>query len=499
MTAFLPGTGGPDLSQIDVTNVLSEWTGFLTGRQWMATQNDANKKDVDKECEYPTVVTLEMCLKEYRRSGVARRAVGIFADDSWAMSPDVYVKVGKEIPPWEEKWNSLLVKLKLWHELQKLDKLSGIGRFAIMVLGLADGRKLSEPVAGFQQDGSRGPGRPKEALDLAYVQCYDEGSVRVSQRDNNQSSARYNQPIEYELDIYIEDSGWFPTPTTSSTPATKVKVHWTRVFHLAGPNRRSSNVFAEPILESIFNYVQDTKKIGGGSAEMFWKGGFPGLAFEADPTINLGQANIDKESLNEQIRLYALGLKRYLNLVGVTAKSLAPQVADPTNHLDIQLKLIAMALGIPYRIFLGSEAAHLASTQDIGTWNKRLDLRRREYIWPFIILEFINKLISLGVLPEPEESLKCEWPDLNAPAAKDAAEMAVKKMNVIQMYITGLVWQVLSPIDMYVEMLGYSQEKAEELWANAQSFTKTGVKLLAATPKTPDDSKGGTAKRQDGE
>lgn len=487
-----------DVVTVNIQNVLAEYTGYLTGRQFLSNLNAQNKKDINQECEYPAVITLDMCLEAYRRHGAARRAIGIYPDEAWALTPDVFVKSSPEITGWEQSWYDAVRKHKIWSKLHRLDVQSGIGRAAIAVLGLTDGGKLAEPVRGFQEDGTKGKGRPKE-IELAYIQCFDEGSFRVTQVDDNQNSPRYTQPLIYELDVYIEEGGWYPVPSHSTTPSTKVKVHWTRVFHLAGQNRRASDVWAEPILESVFNYLQDVKKVAGGSAEMFWKGGFPGLAFEADPTINLAQANVDKASLNEQIRLYSLGLRRYLNLIGVTAKSLAPQVADPTNHLDIQLKLIAMALGVPYRIFLGSEAAHLASTQDIGTWNKRLDLRRREYMWPYIILEFINKLVSLGVLPEPEDELKCEWPDLNAPAAKDAAEMAVKKMNVLQMYITGMVWQILDPVDMYVEFLGCTQERAQYLWDNAQKFGKSGIKLLAAQPEAPPSSKGGSPKKQDGE
>ena len=45
-------------------------------------------------------------------------------------------------------------------------------------------------------------------------------------------------------------------------------------------------------------------------------------------------------------------------------------MASPKEHVETHMRNIAISLGIPYRIFLGTEEAKLASSQDVKTWNE---------------------------------------------------------------------------------------------------------------------------------
>jgi hypothetical protein len=206
---------------------------------------------------------------------------------------------------------------------------------------------------------------------------------------------------------------------------------------------------------------------------MFWKGGFPGIALEANDPDN--EVVLDKEATRDQMDAYMNGLNRYIALVGMNAKSLAPQVADPSEHVEVQMKLIAATMGVPWRIFIGSEAAQLASSQDMVSWNKRINRRREEYISPFIIRPFINRLMDFGPLPlVPEYDIK--WSDLNSPSDEEKATVAEKQTNALSKYVQGGIDAVVPPFHYLTIVLGMSDEEANAILVEA------GDRLEELTP-----------------
>lgn len=211
-----------------------------------------------------------------------------------------------------------------------------------------------------------------------------------------------------------------------------------------------SDVFGVPRMQKNFNRLLDVRKILGGSAEMFWKGGFPGYSFEVNS--GLDGAEVDTSSLRAEMDNYMTGLQRYLALEGVSAKSLAPQVADPKNHLDCQLAAIALSEGIPQRILFGSERGELASSQDAKAWNSRLRKRQEQYLTPFVVRPFVDRLIALGILPVPEEGYTIFWPDLTTQSDQEKAEVVRTWADALAKYVAGDVGQVV-PIDSFLSIL----------------------------------------------
>jgi len=210
----------------------------------------------------------------------------------------------------------------------------------------------------------------------------------------------------------------------------------------------------------LFNRLYDIRKIAGGSGEMFWKGAFPGYAFEVDPTI--AGATLDADSLRTEFENYSNGLQRYLALQGVTAKSLLPQTADPKNHLDSQLKQIAIAMGVPYRIFMGSEEAKLASQQDTQAWNKRLTRRQNKYLSPYMIRPLVDRLIEVGVLPQPTE-YTVHWPDLSAPSDMEKAEVLSKITEAFAKYVGGNVDMLIPPEEFLTMFAGLDEAEVKQI------------------------------------
>src|SRR3990167_4660420 len=137
---------------------------------------------------------------------------------------------------------------------------------------------------------------------------------------------------------------------------------------------------------------------------MYWRGALNGLSFETHPQLG-GDVDTDDDAFKDMIENYRSGLQRDIKTVGYTVKSLAPTVSDPTPFIDGQITAICIKLGMPQRIFMGSERGELASTQDDSSWNDRLKHRQEMYVTPCIIIPFIDRMIATGVLPKPSGKL----------------------------------------------------------------------------------------------
>jgi hypothetical protein len=220
---------------------------------------------------------------------------------------------------------------------------------------------------------------------------------------------------------------------------------------------------------------------------MFWRGGFPGYSFELSPqaqeTNPAGMTDIQKADLKEQMRLYAEGLQRMVYLGAITMKDHSPQVADPSGHLDWHIKLIALALGVPYRVLLGTEEAKLAGAQDKDAWNERINRRRLNYLNGMILRPFINRLIYLGCLPQPVNFI-IDWPDIDAPTDSEIADTALKLTDALAKYAAGEVYRFFPPKEYYTMILKLSMAEAEAI--DAAAFEQE--KLLSLDETNTDDN-----------
>jgi len=167
-----------------------------------------------------------------------------------------------------------------------------------------------------------------------------------------------------------------------------------------------------------------------------------------------------KTELRSELAAYADGLQRYLAIQGVSAKSLDPQLADPSTHINVQLELIAVSLGVPKRVFIGSEQAQLASTQDVHTWNQRVARRREKYLTPYLIQPFIDRLMILGVLPQVDD-YKVEWPDIDTPSDEDKADVFKKITEAFAKYVQGDVDMIIPPEVFLTLFAGLTPEQVE--------------------------------------
>ncbi len=405
-------------------------------------------RDVDVACKYPITISTADYKAMFEREGVGKRVVSILPEETWSVEPDIYEVEDSGLTDFEQAYNKLITDHNLLYHLCQADVLSGIGRFGLLIIGINDGKDLSEPVSGINP--STGEVTGTNSYELLYLRQVDESAINISQVETDLYSPRYGLPTKYTVQ--------FQSQTVEDVYVSK-DIHWTRVVHLAD-NRINSNVYGVPRMKPVWNRLLDIKKVLGGSAEMFWAGGFPGYSFEVSPDV--ADAEIDKEAVKEEFERWSNGLQRWLALTGITAKSLSPQVADPTAHIEMQMKNISFTLGIPYRIFLGTEEAQLASSQDIKTWLRRVSRRQNSYATPMIIRPVIDRLIVLGILPQVE-SYKVVWPDYSFPTVREKIEIADIETKAMATYISGGVDALIPPKQFFIDVLGYTSEKADAL------------------------------------
>jgi len=490
---------------------------LLMSRQALinSTLLDPRGRDLDKECGYPIgELSPELYWMMYEKVGIASRVVGVYPSECWSIFPVIYENEDVDVTPFEEKLQDLVTQHNIWSFLERIDEMSGISRFGGLFLGMADGAEPHVPAPGWGddytlgmdavaqipqpgivsptwtpapgvgQDGRADPNKAAGDNELLFIRAFDESNIRVNRFETDFRNPRYGQPVEYLINITNP-----LLPSSDQGPATanlknQIRVHWSRVLHVTD-NRKSSEVFGLPRMRPVLAEIMDIRKIRGGSAEMFWRGAFPGYSFETNPSLGI-ETSLDKDSIREEFENYADGLQRYMAFEGITAKSLAPQIADPQKHLEEQYRSIAATLGVPLRILMGSEAGHLASTQDLGTWYRRVQKRQKYYIEPYIIRPFIVRMILMGVLPMPKKGLHgftVTWPDLNVMSPKDKADIALKQTQALTTYVTGGVEQIMPVLEYYINVLGMTVGMAKAIIKKAmRKGRKKLVDPLAGKP-----------------
>lgn len=421
------------------------------------------RRNVDDDCGYPTGIINPILYQDlYDREPIPGRVVEVFPKECFQVQPSVYETEDPEVyTPFEEAWYKIGQSIAgedswyeneqgslVWEYLRRVDILSGIGQYGVILLGLDDVQNddLSQPV-----NVSRRP-------QLIFLRCFPESLAQITQFETSLSSRRHGQPTRYSItfgDPHEHHTGQGLVNVTRD-------VHWTRVIHIAdvGHQAVTSEVFVPPRMRPVLNRLLDLRKLHGGSAEMYWRGAFPGISLETHPTLG-AEVTMDPDEVRDQLENYMNSLQRYLAMTGITAKSLAPQVVDPRSHIDVQIEAICIKLGIPKRVFMGSERGELASSQDDSAWNDRLKERQNGYLTPRVIRPFVDRLIWLGVLPKPEKYCVW-WPDLTSQSNAEKADIALKRTQALGQFANSGAREIL-PDTMYLtEIQGFTEEEAIE-------------------------------------
>ncbi len=428
------------------------------------------KRDIDYECGYPDRITLSHFQKMWERDGIGAKLITVWPDESWQLYPEILEGEEAEDTEFEERWKTLDKQHKIMHCLHTADKLSGIGQFGVILLGIADGKELHEPVDGVTDLPLDRREAPDKEVDLLFMRAFSQLNVQIEALEKNSKSPRFGKPTIYKLqwqDNIIGDADQYNNNISK-------RVHWTRIIHLAD-NRTSSPIWGIPRLQRVFNNLYNVQKVIGGSGEMFWKGGFPGFSFEINPDVK-GDVEFDKEEFRKQLDAWQNGMQRYLTLLNINAKTLNTSIADPNPHLMVQLQAICAAEGLPIRIFLGTEEGKMAGSQDERAWTNRVKFRQGNYNTPYIVRPLIDRFMEIGILPWIDGGeYNIKWPDIAAPSDADKADIASKEVSALAAYISGGVEAIMPPDQFLLQIMKFDQERVDSIMEAAEEFLNSST------------------------
>lgn len=400
-----------------------------------------DQRDLYEALGYQKSLNFDDYMAFYDRGDIGARIVDAPVEECWQQKPTIN-EPEAENTKFEKAFIELEKLRSIYSFLIRADKLSRIGEYGVLFIGLSDAKNeadLINEVMGTNNE-------------LLYLQPYSQKNAVINSWETDVNSDRYALPLTYKIRM---------GDPANNKKTREVIVHHSRIIHIA-EDLLESNIYGTPALKRVYNRMMNLELIVGGSAEMFWQGAFPGMSFEAKDGYDLTQV---ASELEDEIDMFVHDFKRYMKLIGVEAKVLNPNIADPLNHAMIQWKTISIATGIPMRILTGSERGELASSQDDENWNRKLDSRRVDHVEPNILRKLINKLVEFGCLPGPgANGYEVEWPDLNSPTAKDKAEVGKLISDSIKSFysIPGIENEI--PTEQFLEeILGLNPEKVKRI------------------------------------
>jgi uncharacterized protein len=204
--------------------------------------------------------------------------------------------------------------------------------------------------------------------------------------------------------------------------------------------------------------LMDLEKLVGGDAEMFWRGARPGYSGEVNSDFQMTEGM--KHELVKHLDEYEHDLRRFLIQEGVTIKALEQQIADPKSHFSVQVSCLSAVTGIPQRVLMGSERGELASTQDTSEWKDYVQGRREDHAEPNIVRPFVDRMITLGILPKPGKDYTVKWSDLYAVSEKERVEVGKARANALREYTYSPMAQGIIPPPVFYEyFLGFTKEQ----------------------------------------
>lgn len=378
--------------------------------------NGASQRNYWAIFGWPQSITTDDYWRRYRRGGISTRIIRAYPDACWRGDPVIQDEQGISSTPGPEysaftdAWESLNDQLQCLSYLRRVDRLSRVGHFAILLLGFDDGGDLSAPA-------------PQKA-NLSYLAAYSENSAKIIEWGMNPNEPRYGLPIRYQISPKSDQS-----QSSHSIRRSHFTVHWTRVLHIA-ENLDEDEVFGEPALRPVWNTLLDLEKLLGSSAETFWLNARGGITVEVHPDAKLGKEEID--GMKSQMDDYINDIRRDLAFQGAKVGVLSTTTSDPSPQFEIYMAVINGTTGIPKRILTGSEQGELASSEDANSFNARVDERCRQHCDPNILRPFIQLMIMTGNLPQPVGRWFAEWQESSALSEEKQVKIGSNRIKAMK-------------------------------------------------------------------
>lgn len=365
------------------------------------------QRDVWEVAGYPDDYTFQEGFSRYQRQHVAGRIVDMPAQTTWRNEPEVREEGSdpEEETEFEEAWRSLVQRLSLYHAWERLDRMAGIGEFAVQLVGTTDvqnTKQLAEPLE---------EGALDDPTDVAYVSQFKQSEVEIAEWVTDPGSPNFGMPKTYRIDLSGDVEG-FDVGTQ--------RVHRSRVLHVA-ESPLDDRVYGRPRLQRVLNLLHDLEKVTAATGEAYWQLASRILQASVSPDVSQESFRENKEDLEDDLDDIVHDLKRHFLGQGIELEYLGGETPDPSDPVAMLQTLVAAAAGIPQRILFGSERGELASTQDTREWLGRISERQTRFAEPQVVRAFVDRLQAAGALPDVEYVV--EWPNLFEHSEKERAEI----------------------------------------------------------------------------
>ncbi len=355
----------------------------------------------------------------YRFSGIAKRVVKGVASSCWRDGAVLRPDEDSEIVLLDAEMKKLR-NVGMLTGLEEADVLNRIGNYSVMYIGLPG--KPEEPV-------QRTPGLKFEDI---YFAPYSQQSVTIAKYDVDPASSRYSQPEMYTLT---------PANVSSTSGATDVRqsinAHWTRVV-LLNEGKLGSSINGEPTLEDIANYLEDIIKVGGGSAEAFYRNVNQKFLmdidkeFEADFTAKDG----DGKTMSDRAQDFINEFQSFIGFKGTKLSAVPVSIGDPMSTFEVAIRSISGSKQIPVRVLMGVGGGQLAGSEDKASYNQTIH-ERQEQICTGYLLQALGILSLTGLITLPEVFV-IDWPLAGAMDEKIQSEIDLNEAKAFEAVANGI-------------------------------------------------------------
>lgn len=422
------GDGRGDVRQMAnalqrVANALfSDERSRLAGKQFGST------REVWKTLGYPDEVEIEFreFFGKYKRSDIAGRIVDAPAKTTWRrgfeireLDEDGNPIEGEGETDFEREVRDLFDRTDFLSKAERLDRVAGIGRYAVMLIGSAKAGQedLQDPL---EDDSLQDP------EDIVLFSVFREDHAEIEEFGSDPSEPTFELPTEYRLTLSAGEG---------DREEVIEQVHHSRVVHFAD-DPLEDDVFGRPRLERVFNRLEDVVKIAGGSAEMFWANVGGMLVAKAEGDVEFAtEDKTEQEVLDEFADKLIAALheqRRAVGLKGMELEHIGAATPDPTGIFEVLQALLAAGSEIPKSVLFGTERGDVAKSHDLQEWFGRIEERQERRAGPKIVRETLNRLIDLEVLSEPENGYEVHFPSLHSLDDQEEAEILQAKANAGQ-------------------------------------------------------------------
>lgn len=328
-------------------------------------------------------------------AAIDKRASRVWSDEPWIIEGEA-TDDDKETSQLEAAIIAMAKRSGLWAAMYKADEFRMVGGWSALILRIADGDSLDQPVT-------------KPVSTESLVGCVPVYANQIKE-------------LTHRPDGMVETYQYMQ-PATEIAQADIKTVHADRVVIIGDP------LADRPLLRAGFNDLVNIEKVVGGSGESFLKNAARAIGINYDKDVDFSE--IAKmygktpeemhEVLNETARDLNMSIDVILATQGADVQTLSVAVADPEPTFNVAVQSFAASVDTPVKILIGNISGERASTEDLKQFNAMCQGYRMTKASDAVEAVF-NKLIKIKILPTFNFSVM--WSDLRESSPTERATYA---------------------------------------------------------------------------